>query len=260
MLTNTFVHTPGVGCSTERRIWASGIRDWNDFLARPGTAGLGSRLTKTVEEHLEASLSSLNELDQRFFARFLPSREQWRVYPEFLDKMAYLDIETTGLGEEDQVTVIGLYDGRAMRQFVRGKPIGGSLPLEEFKEAMEPYGVLVTFFGSGFDLPFLRREFGDLKEGRMHLDLCYLMRRLGFSGGLKRVEQSVGIRRSDETAGLNGWDAVRLWAEHRRGSREALGLLLRYNREDVENLQALLWFATQSLQERCWAGMRQSRV
>lgn len=281
MLTNTFVHTPGVGYSTEGRIWASGIRSWGDFLARPGVAGLGLRQTRTLEEHLVASLDRLNELDHEFFARFLPTREHWRVYSEFVGKLAYLDIETTGLGEEDLVTVIGLYDGAGMRAFVRGeasrervvqtsrnrephtrnsehetRDYGAEvLPLEEFGEAVKPYGVLVTFFGSAFDLPFLRRDFGDLREGRIHLDLCYLMRRLGFSGGLKRIEQSLGIFRSEETSGLNGWDAVRLWAEYRRGSGEALELLLRYNQEDVENLQAVLWFAAQRLEEQCWARM-----
>ena len=264
---------------------------------------MGSRQTKTLEGHLLASLEHLSGLDHQFFGRFLPAREQWRVHPEFAGKTAYLDIETTGLGEEDVVTVIGLYDGATTRAFVRDEGRGvrsvagdqsptrhppsaiaygggpsrfgdGAWPvvsnpkletrncgvvvlaLEEFEEAIKPYGVLVTFFGSGFDLPFLRREFGDLREGRVHLDLCYLMRRLGFRGGLKRVEENLGIVRSEETRELSGWDAVRLWRDYERGSRRALELLLRYNQEDVENLQALLWFAVQRLEQRCWAGIR----
>lgn len=264
----------------ERRIWERGIRSWTDFLARPGEAGLGLQQTVTLEGHLVASLERLKELDHQFFGRFLPAREHWRVYPEFAGKTAYLDIETTGLGEGDLVTVVGLYDGARMRAFLRAAggeqwavsgeqwSVGGNsglrtrnsgvevVPLGEFREAIKAYGVLVTFFGSAFDLPFLRREFGDLREGRIHLDLCYLMRRLGFKGGLKRIEESLGISRSEEAKGLNGWDAVRLWQEYRQGSREALELLLCYNREDVENLQAILWFAARRLEERCWAGIR----
>lgn len=269
MLKNTFIHTPGVGRSTERRIWESGIWDWEEFLEDPGAAGLGPKLTETLEEHLLASLERLDVLDHQFFRRYLPTREHWRVYPAFSEKVAYLDIETTGLYDGDAVTVIGLYDGDRMRAFVRDEEreldLEGSgsgeegrvtvLPFWEFAEAIDSYGVLVTFYGSGFDLPFLRRQFGDLRASRIHLDLCYLMRQLGFSGGLKRIEQRLGIGRSEETSGLNGWDAVRLWNQYKKGSREALDLLLRYNREDVENLQALLTFATRELQEKIWSEM-----
>jgi len=257
MLTNTFVHAPGVGHSTEKHIWASGVRDWQEFLARPTQAGLSSRQTGTLEEHLLVSLERLTQLDHRFFRHFLAPADHWRIWPEFARKTAYLDIETTGLAGRDTVTVIGLHDGTTMRWFVKGRERrvtdegnGNVLPLSEFEKAIEPYGVLVTFFGSAFDLPFLRRDFGDLKEGRIHLDLCFLLRRLGFSGGLKRIEQMLGLARSRETAGLDGWDAVRLWQEYTRGSREALELLLRYNQEDVENLQPLLSFACRGLRRR----------
>ena len=32
MLRHTFLHLPGLGPSTERRLWAAGIRDWDAFL------------------------------------------------------------------------------------------------------------------------------------------------------------------------------------------------------------------------------------
>ncbi len=57
-------------------------------------------------------------------------------------------------------------------------------------------------------------------------------------GGLKKVEQTLGISR--DTAGINGIDAMNLWERFsRRRDQCALATLLQYNREDVENLEAL---------------------
>jgi uncharacterized protein YprB with RNaseH-like and TPR domain len=50
----------------------------------------------------------------------------------------------------------------------------------------------------------------------------------------------MGIQRSAATAGLSGWDAVRLWREYRRGRRQSLDILLAYNAEDVRNMTDLL--------------------
>jgi uncharacterized protein YprB with RNaseH-like and TPR domain len=74
------------------------------------------------------------------------------------------------------------------------------------------------------------------------------LRRLGFRGGLKRIEEQVGIRRAPEVEGLSGWDAVNLWRRWRRHrDADALDCLLAYNRADVENLSLLLAFAYQRL-------------
>jgi uncharacterized protein YprB with RNaseH-like and TPR domain len=57
-------------------------------------------------------------------------------------------------------------------------------------------------------------------------------------GGLKRMEERFGIVRA--TRGMNGWDALQLWARHETaGDQDALRLLLEYNREDVMNLVQL---------------------
>ena len=34
--------------------------------------------------------------DSRYFARMLAPRDQWRAFPEFKDRVLYLDIETPG--------------------------------------------------------------------------------------------------------------------------------------------------------------------
>jgi uncharacterized protein YprB with RNaseH-like and TPR domain len=57
-------------------------------------------------------------------------------------------------------------------------------------------------------------------------------------GGLKRVEEQLGIERS--TKGIDGLEAMRLWQRFLYDRDEkALQALLQYNREDVVNLYHL---------------------
>jgi len=48
------------------------------------------------------------------------------------------------------------------------------------------------------------------------------------------------MKRSDETSGITGFDAVRLWNRYQRGNGEALETLIRYNTEDVVNLEKII--------------------
>jgi uncharacterized protein YprB with RNaseH-like and TPR domain len=237
MLESSFIHIPGIGPITEQRIWERGVHDWRALLRRPAAAGLSARLTQRVTEAAALSLDRLQHEDHRYFAAALPPREQWRAFPEFSHCVAYLDIETTGMSDEDAVTMIGVYDGSRTRTYVRGED------LDEFADDVGRYRLLVTFFGGAFDLPFLRRRFPSLVLDQLHIDLCPVLHRLGYKGGLKAIERQLGLSRSAETDGLGGWDAVRLWHEWRRGSREALALLKAYNTEDIVHLEALLEFA-----------------
>jgi hypothetical protein len=283
MLTRTFVHLPGVSYATEARWWREGIVDWGEFLARaeggqsprsgasrpptplgpvarrgcpPARAkrGKGAERQRWEREPplqnarhlLHAPLVAeaqerLRARDYRYFGRVLASRDQWRAVSAFGDRIGYLDIETTGGTEGDDITVIGLADGAQIQTFVKGQN------LDDFPEALARFDLLVTFFGTGFDLPICKRRFPELPFDQLHVDLCYALKRLGYRGGLKKIEVELGLARSDETQGLSGWDAVRLWREYRRGSREALDILLAYNREDVLNMRHLLAFTVERL-------------
>ncbi len=236
MLSSTFIHLPRVGPVTERHIWRRGVNTWADFLREPRAAALPPHMTEHLVRLVARSAERLEREDHRFFASCLPRREHWRAYPEFRHRVAYLDIETTSL-DGDDVTLIGLYDGREVRIYQKGED------LEQFVEDIAAYRLLVTFHGAGFDLPFLRRRFPELEFHQLHIDLCPTLRRLGLSGGLKNIERALDIPRSPETEGLDGWDAVRLWREWERGSAEALELLKRYNAEDVVHLETLLRYA-----------------
>ncbi|MEW6388721.1 MAG: ribonuclease H-like domain-containing protein [Thermodesulfobacteriota bacterium] len=196
-------------------------------------SGLGPGRLQWLQGELRQSLVHVDEPD--YFAPRLPVGEYWRAFRHFRARAAYLDIETSGAAWPHLlVTVAGLYDGRTMRQFLQGHN------LEKFPEALEDIDLLVTFNGSQFDLPVLKAYFPELRLPPLHLDLRFLLARLGFKGGLKRIEPRFGIRRPPSVAGLDGFDAVLLWERYQRGDHTALDLLLQYNREDVANLETLM--------------------
>jgi uncharacterized protein len=145
---------------------------------------------------------------------------------------AYLDIETTFQGA---ISVVGIYrPDQGTLQL-----LGGGVHDINLYAALEDVTTIITFNGSSFDLPVIRKRlYADLKREYTHSDLLYVCRRRGLRGGLKVVEQRLGIAR--ETAGITGWDAPKLWHRYETlGDEAALATLLRYNREDVVNLALL---------------------
>lgn len=120
-------------------------------------------------------------------------------------KIGFLNIETPGLSPlRDHVAVIGLQTGGRFQAFIRG------VNLDAFPEAVGEIPILVTFNGSCFDLPFLIETFPSYWPGA-HVDLRYPLARLQLRGGLKAIERKLGLARSDEVAGMNGEEAIRLW-------------------------------------------------
>lgn len=148
--------------------------------------------------------------------------------------MGYLDIETTGTAPGlAAITVIGLYNGEHARAYVQGQN------LAQFEDAVGDCTLLVTYNGKLFDIPFIRREMG-LALNQAHIDLRYPLAALGYKGGLKKIERTLGLEREGPLSLLDGWCAVLLWQFHEQGDTRALETLLRYNLEDVVHLPALL--------------------
>ena len=243
MLRATFLHLPGVGRGTEAELWRLGVRDWSDL--RDRTDELLPALGGRIARELAASERALAERDAAFFGRRLPVEEGWRLYPEFAAETAYLDIETTGLSPfAGIVTVVAVHGGGTTRSFVAGED------LEELPAYLGRFPVWVTFNGRRFDVPFLQVAFPQLASPPVHIDLRFLLYRIGHAGGLKRIEERLGIGDRTGVEGVNGLDAVRLWQEYRRGSRAALDRLVRYNRADTVNLAPLLNLAVRELTHR----------
>ncbi len=234
MLRNTFPHLPGIGYVYERQLWESGVLTWDDFIGAPSLPSALSGRREGLLPLVEESLARHESGDAAYFGRTLPQREVWRLYADYRDSAAFLDIETTGLSPySSYLTLVGILDKDGYRGFVRDDN------LLDLREALEQYDLVITYNGASFDLPYVEHSFGSVFRHVAHLDLMYPLRRLGYGGGLKSIEARLGVGRPSELSGLSGYDAVRMWRMWKMGSAGALETLVRYNAEDVASLPAL---------------------
>lgn len=231
MLTNTFIHLPGIGLQTEAALWQAGVRNWDDF-CNSGPDSISPARAAYFAEGLENSRSNLTS-SPRYFTGLLPSSQHWRIFPHFRDRTAYLDIETTGLGDSCDITTIALYDGQTIKYYIQGDN------LDDFPADLMDFDVLISYNGKSFDVPVIERYFR-ITVDKAHIDLRYVLAGLGFKGGLKGCEKKLGLDRGD-LDGVNGYLAVLLWNSYQRtGERRTLETLLAYNIMDTVNLELLM--------------------
>ena len=234
MLNHSFIHLPGVGVVTENQIWESGATTWEKFLSVDSVPTRIQNRRVEMRQIIRESVDRLQQSDAWFFGKSLPSREQWRLYADFRDRAAYLDIETTGLSPaRSEITMVGILDSDGFTAYVQGEN------LEDLREALEKYDLVVTYNGASFDLPFIEYHFGKVFTQVSHIDLRYPLKRLGFQGGLKSIETQAGVARPSELGSLDGFDAVLMWGLWQQGDAGAKDTLIRYNAEDVVSLPAL---------------------
>ena len=245
MLSNTFVHLPDIGPITERELWGAGVHTWEDFLRSSGLPARAQRNSGHLRDLVTESQARLKELDAAYFSNVLPNREMWRLYPEFRHRAAFVDIETTGLSPHfSDITMVGVLDFQGYRAFVRDEN------LEDLREAMEVYDLVVTFNGAAFDLPFIDHKFGRMFSQVAHIDLMFPLRRLGLRGGLKAIEKRLKVGRPSALSNLNGFDAVLMWRMWGNGDRAARDTLVRYNAEDVASLPKIAEIVYDGLADR----------
>jgi uncharacterized protein YprB with RNaseH-like and TPR domain len=248
LLEQSFIHLSGIGSTTEKSLWKQGCRDWDCFLSPEAKFSVGSASRQIARDEVLRSRESLQAGHHQYFANRLRQKDVWRAYADFKDSCVFLDIETEGTADAESVTAIGMYDGREFVCLLKGED------LESFRDRITHYSMIVTFYGTGFDLPVLNKRFPGLLLDQIHIDLCPALRQLGYRGGLKAIEREVGLERSEATAGLSGFDAVRLWRAHLRGSQDALDVFVQYNREDTVNLLPLADLVYAKLREKTLPG------
>ncbi len=181
---------------------------------------------------MRESISNHASCNPSYFAEKLPTNQHWRLYQDFREVCAFLDIETTGL-YSGEITTIALYDGQTIRYYVNGEN------LDSFPADVMDYRLLVTYNGKCFDIPFIERYFG-IRLPHAHIDLRYPLRSLGLQGGLKGCERQLGIDRPG-LEDVDGFVAVLLWEEYRkRKNHKALETLLAYNIQDAIALHPLI--------------------
>ncbi|WP_027191682.1 ribonuclease H-like domain-containing protein [Fundidesulfovibrio putealis] len=238
MLGHCFCHLPGVGPKSESSLWDAGIHTWEDFLCA-ASPPVSAAKAASMRPGLEASREALEAGEADWFAARLRTANSWRLFPHFLPHAGYLDIETDG--ERDPVvTAVALYHQGRVTTYVHGRNMA------DLEEDLARVKVLVTFNGKCFDVPIIERVLG-MRCPKAHVDLRFVLKSLGVSGGLKACEKRFGLSRR-ELDGVDGWSAVLLWREFERSrSENVLETLLAYNVADVLSLEVLMAHALDEL-------------
>lgn len=242
-LEHTFLHLPGVGLRTERRLWRNGFWTWGDLERKSGhqLSLFGKSRWESWMEAIKASRHALLVGDADFFAARLPSREHYRIAATFPKETVFLDIETTGLSlYYDRITLIGLSQGNRYICHIPDADEERSQKSHTWRAILSAAKCLVTFNGTVFDLKFLLKFYPDLAFPRAHVDLRFLARHMALTGGQKAIEEKLGLVRPDEIGDINGPRAVVLWYEYQTGNRNAGQRLVQYNHADVEGMKAIL--------------------
>jgi uncharacterized protein YprB with RNaseH-like and TPR domain len=234
MIRNTFIILPKVGLRRELTMWRGGVLDWSDFIGRRTLKGFSPGRKSELDRCIGTAEDFLTKRESAYFTSLLPTVEHWRLFETFKDDSAYLDIETDGLGAGAVVTVVSVHRAGRTTTLVRGRDLSS----DALGESLRGVKMLVTYNGASFDLPRLHKEFPFTVPRVPHFDLRHGCGRLGWKGGLKEVERRLGIERPREVEFVTGEQAVYLWhLWERKGSENALKLLVRYNIEDTRNLE-----------------------
>lgn len=244
MLIESFIFLDKVGRKTEQHIWQQDVPNWQEFRERKSIPSFSSLRKGYYDRQLEKAEKALRHFDVDFFTQKFPASETWRLYETFQEDAVFLDIETSGWYGD--ITVIGLHDGEETKTMVRGFNFGK----EMLKQELSKYKLLITFNGSSFDLPVLKRYFQFMPK-LLHIDLRFVCRSIGLTGGLKAIERMVGMKRAEEIEHITGEDAVYLWNMWKiSGEQKYLDLLVQYNEADCMNLKPLADFAVKELWKR----------
>ncbi len=243
-LFNSFTFVKGIGVKTEKTLKELGIYCWNDVVQKQRPELFPKQKWHALWDSVNAAIEALKIHDISQLTSLIPKIQHWKMIPNFIDRIAYLDIETTGLSPHySHITTIAVYDGTKVHDFVRGDN------LDDFPAFISKFPAISTFYGKAFDIPFIKHEMG-IDFNQIHFDVCFLLRRLKIKGGLKKIERRFGISRG-VLEDLDGYSAVLLWNKFRRtNKKEYLETLLAYNNEDVINLEFLLHQAYNLLIEK----------
>ena len=243
-LFNSFTFVKGIGLKTETTLKDLGINSWDDVIKKQCPELFPKQKWYALWNGVNSAIEALKILNVSQLTSLIPKTQHWKMIPNFIDRIAYLDIETTGLSPKySHITTIAVYDGNSIHDFVRGEN------LDEFPAFISKFPTITTFYGKSFDIPFIKQEMG-IKFNQIHFDVCFLLRGLGIKGGLKRIEKRFGISRGG-LEDLDGYSAVLLWNKFKKSKKkEYLETLLAYNNEDVINLEFLLYQAYNLLIEK----------
>ena len=249
MIRSSFIFLERIGQQLEEDLWRQGIRDWDSFLSAKSIKGLSGIRKAYYDRKVREARSALYNFNSTYFKSLLPQSEYWRLYDFFKEDAVFLDIETTGLGWHDDITMIGLYNGIDTKIMIKSI----NLDYKAIKQELEKYKLIVTFNGASFDLPFISKRYPNILPNVPNFDVRVAARKLGLVGGLKRIERDMGIKRQKIVEEFDGGDAVTLWRMYKAtGDEYYLNLLVEYNEEDIINLKTIA--------EHCVSNLKKSTL
>ena len=245
MIEQSFIFLDKVSNKTEQNLWEQGINSWDSFIDAKKVKGISKARKGYYDRQLIKAKSALYAFDSSYFFK-LPQSEMWRLYGFFKNECVFLDIETSGMYEKDDITVIGLYDGLETKTMIKGI----NMDFYELKKELMKYKLIVTFNGATFDIPFIKKRYSFLPN-IPNFDLRVACSRLGLNGGLKEIEKTLGIKRNNIIEKMYGGDALLLWKMFRAsGDDYYLRLLVEYNEEDVFNLKKIADYVYEDLSDK----------
>lgn len=240
--TLSFQHVQGIGPVTERRIKNDGFQDWT-AIGGDGNLPVSDQIADALHDELPRSLAALNNQDIRDLIERFDTPEHWRIMAEFFKSAAYFDIETSGFGRFSDVTMIASLINGQLQTFTRHQD------LDTFLDLLDDVPLLVSFNGNSFDVPKLLDHYHIPELPCPHLDLRWLCYHCGYRGGLKEIEEMLGISRPEIINGVNGGDATWLWERWElTDDADALQVLRRYCAADVLTMPAIVAYVLQARQ------------
>jgi hypothetical protein len=140
MIESTFCHLPGISLAEEKALWRKGIRTWDDLLCWAAVFASDDRYAQ-LKTGVAGSRAAVASQSPGFFLRALPESEWYRVYHDFPAKMHCLDIETSGLRDDAEITCISILNADRMDSFV------ATDDLESAADRLASIRIVVTYNG-----------------------------------------------------------------------------------------------------------------
>jgi uncharacterized protein len=229
MIKKSFIFLEKISNKKEQNIWREGVIYWSDFLKKETIKGIAKEKKNYYNRRIKEAQQALLKNDSSFFINKLPAKEMWRLYGYFREETCFLDLEVDSYGK---IILVGISDYYNSNFFLKNVNLDKSLIEKEINK----YKLIVTFNGSSFDLPKLKKQM-NIQIDLPHVDLKPLCVNLGLKGGLKEIERKLNLKRPQHLKG----SPVGLWKSfHASGDKEYLDLLIEYNKEDIENLKGVI--------------------
>lgn len=232
LLESTFLPIKGISRNKEKALWDSGIVKLSQLREK-----YFSHQMKLFEDYNDITTEmeiALQNNDVDFFLDKLPSSELFRAALTCYKEVMFLDIETTGLSRwYSYITLIGWIINGEYKCLIKGNSP------KDFFDDLDRAKVLITFNGSIFDIPFIKKEYQVANLSHAHIDLRFFSKRFGYTGGQKQIERTLKIRRPNGIGDIDGKEAVVLWYKYLSGELKSLRKLIQYNYYDIVGMQKI---------------------